>query len=87
MKRLLLLLVILTPALSWALPNQIMQEGLVMDREGTPLEGVDTRHVVIPDHRICDINTEEDWDEAERLYLLSQRAEGNHGLADRRVAR
>ena len=39
MKRLLLLLVILAPALSWALPNQIMQEGLVMDREGTPLEG------------------------------------------------
>ena len=38
MKRLLLLVVILAPALSWALPNQIMQEGS-MDREGTLLEG------------------------------------------------
>jgi hypothetical protein len=30
---------VLTPSLATALPNQIMQEGVVMDREGVPLDG------------------------------------------------
>lgn len=34
---------------------------------GTPLQG-NTQHWVLPEGRVCDINTEEDWQRAERMY-------------------
>lgn len=34
----------------------------------TPLIGPNTRMVVLPENRVCDINTEEDWQEALRKY-------------------
>lgn len=34
----------------------------------TPLIGPNTRMVVLPESRVCDINTEEDWQEALRKY-------------------
>ena len=39
MARLMIMLLCMAPAAAFALPNQIMQEGLVMDAEGTPFEG------------------------------------------------
>lgn len=34
----------------------------------TPLIGAGTRLIVLPESRVCDINTEEDWQEALRKY-------------------
>lgn len=36
--------------------------------KGTPLIGPNTGMVVLPESRVCDINTEEDWQEALRKY-------------------
>ena len=42
-----------------------------------PLDHPKTKRVVIPEHRVCDINTLDDWIRAENLYavhhLLSHR--------------
>ena len=37
-----------------------------------PMDGHDVLKVVIPQERVCDINTIEDWNRAERLYRLMQ---------------
>lgn len=42
--------------------------GYALD-ERTPLIGTATRMVRIPSERVCDINTPEDWERAERMYL------------------
>jgi len=34
---------------------------------GVPLEG-NSIHYMLPGDRVCDINTEEDWQRAERMY-------------------
>jgi len=39
-------------------------------RNGVQLYSDDTRLVVLPEERVCDINTEEDWARAEELYKL-----------------
>lgn len=38
-------------------------------RTSHPLIHIDTRMYPLPENRICDINTEEDWTRAEQLYL------------------
>ena len=37
-------------------------------RDGLPLLDINTGIVPIPKERCCDINTEEDWARAERMY-------------------
>jgi N-acylneuraminate cytidylyltransferase len=41
-------------------------------RDGLPLIGINTGMVPIPKERCCDINTEEDWERAERMYQAWQ---------------
>lgn len=43
----------------------------------TPLVGPDTRFVEVPQERVCDINTEEDWKLAEQMYLALIRSKRN----------
>lgn len=42
--------------------------GLMKDFGNEPLISERTRLIVLPEHRICDINTEDDWQRAERMY-------------------
>ena len=56
----------------WGLSSAFVDE--------VPLDHPHTKHLTIAEHRVCDINTYEDWERAERLYRDMRQAACQHNL-------